>query len=76
MKQLTNEGYRSKRKLKLLEEEGVGQLLLDFYQLSSSYNTPNCTVEQNVNLLISKLKQKYDLILEEFKPKEQIKMNL
>ena len=30
MKQVTNEVYRTKRKLKLLEEDGIGQLLFDF----------------------------------------------
>jgi len=74
MKQLTNEGYRSKRKLKLLEEEGIGQLLLDFYKATS--NRPDWAIEQDVSLLIHELKQKYLSILEDYKPYEQIKMDL
>ena len=74
MKQLTNEVYRTKRKLKLLEEEGIGQLLFDFYKSTS--NSPNWAIEQDVSLLISELKKKYRLVLEDYKPNEQIKMNL
>lgn len=76
MKQVTNEVYRTKRKLKLLKEEGIGQLLFDFYQSSSTYNMPNWAIEQDVSLLISELKQKYLFILEDYKPNEQIKMDL
>ena len=74
MKQLTNEVYRTKRKLKLLEEEGIGQLLFDFYKSTS--NSPNWAIEQDVSLLISELKKKYRLVLEDYKPNEQIKMDL
>lgn len=74
MKQLTNEGYRSKRKLKLLEEDGIGQLLFDFYKVTS--NRPDWAIEQDVSLLIHELKQKYLSILEDYKPYEQIKMDL
>ena len=74
MKQLTNEVYRTKRKLKLLGEEGIGQLLFDFYKSTS--DSPEWVIEQNVSLLVSELKQKYLFILEDYKPNEQIKMDL
>ena len=74
MNQLTNEVYRTKRKLKLLEEEGIGQLLFDFYKSTS--DSPDWAIEQDVSLLISELKQKYLLVLEDYRPNEQIKMNL
>lgn len=74
MKQLTNEVYRTKRKLKLLEEEGIGQLLFDFYKSTS--DSPDWAIEQDVTLLVSELKQKYLTVLEDYKPNEQIKMDL
>ena len=33
MKQLTNDIYRTKKKLELLEAEGIGQLLMDFSKI-------------------------------------------
>lgn len=74
MKQVTNEVYRTKRKLKLLEEDGIGQLLFDFYKATS--NSPDWAIEQDVSLFIHELKQKYLSILEDYKPYEQIKMDL
>ena len=55
MKQVTNEVYRTKRKLKLLEEDGIGQLLFDFYK--ATYNSPDWAIEQDVSLFIHELKQ-------------------
>lgn len=74
MKQLTNEVYRTKRKLKLLEEEGIGQLLFDFYKSTS--DSPDWVIEQNVSLLVSELKQKYLTFLEDYKHSKQIKMDI
>lgn len=74
MKQLTNEVYRTKRKLKLLEEEGIGQLLFDFYKSTSG--SPDWAIEQDVSLLILELKQKYLRFLEDYKPSNQTKMDL
>lgn len=74
MKQLTNEVYRTKRKLKLLEEEGIGQLLFDFYKSTS--DSPDWAIEQDVSLLILELKQKYLTFLEDYKPSKQIKMDI
>jgi len=74
MKQLTNEVYRTKRKLKLLEEEGIGQLLFDFYK--STTNDSEWAIQQDVSFLMSELRKKYLTLLEDYKSNEQTKMDL
>ena len=75
MKQVTNEVYRTKRKLKLLEEDGIGQLLFDFNKCINK-KANNEIVEVLTEYIVSELKQKYLSILEDYKPYEQIKMDL
>lgn len=75
MKQVTNEVYRTKRKLKLLEEDGIRQLLFDFNKYMNK-KANNEIVEVSTEYIISELKQKYLSILEDYKPYEQIKMDL
>jgi len=75
MKQITNEVYRTKRKLKLLEEDGIGQLLFDFNKYMNK-KANNEIVEVSTEYIISELKQRYLSILEDYKPYEQIKMDL
>ena len=75
MKQVTNEVYRTKRKLKLLEEDGIGQLLFDFNKYMNE-KANNEIVEVSTEYIISELKQRYLSILEDYKPYEQIKMDL
>lgn len=74
MKQLTNEVYRTKRKLKLLEEEGIGQLLFDFYKHTT--NDSEWAIQQDVSFLMSELRKKYLTLLEDYKFNEQTKMDL
>ena len=74
MKQLTNEVYRTKRKLKLLKEEGIGQLLFDFYK--STTNDSEWAIQQDVSFLMSELRKKYLTLLEDYKSNEQTKMDL
>lgn len=74
MKQLTNEVYRTKRKLKLLEEEGIGQLLFDFYKYTT--NDSEWAIQQDVSFLMSELRKKYLTLLEDYKSNEQTKMDL
>ncbi len=75
MKQVTNEVYRTKRKLKLLEEDGIGQLLFDFNKYMNK-KANNEIVEVSTEYIISELKQKYLSILEDYKPYEQINRQL
>ena len=74
MKQVTNEVYRTKKKLELLESEGIGQLLVDFYNKIAIY--PEQYVENNTRSLIKILKEDYLKIMQDYKPYEQIKMDL
>lgn len=75
MKELTNDVYRTKRKLKLLEEDGIGQLLSDFYLELADENTSEKTAEQGTISVIQRLKEKYNTLLSKYKPKKQYKMN-
>ena len=69
MKQLTNEVYRTKRKLKLLEEDGIGQLLVDFNKMQDKY-----IKEEEVSGYIKLLKSNYLKIMQDYKPSKQIKI--
>jgi len=66
MNQLTNEVYRTKKKLELLESEGIGQLLVDFY--NKIYEYPEKYIENNTRLIIDLLKQDYLRLIENYKP--------
>ena len=70
MKQVTNEVYRTKKKLELLESEGIGQLLTDFSKLTDKYVNEN-EIKDNMELLVSH----YKGILQEYKPSKQFKIN-
>ena len=74
MKQVTNEVYRTKRKLKLLEEEGIGQLLFDFHKHTT--NDSQWAIQQDVSFLMSEFRKKYLTLLEDYKSNEQTKMDL
>ena len=50
MKQLTNNVYRTKKKLELLETEGIGQLLVDFKKIQSEESTETSVVEDMILL--------------------------
>ena len=50
MKQLTNDIYRTKKKLELLEAEGIGQLLVDFKKIQSEESTETSVVEDMILL--------------------------
>ena len=54
MKQVTNEVYRTKRKLKLLEEDGIGQLLFDFNKCINK-EADNEIVEVSTEYIIKQL---------------------
>ena len=49
MKQVTNEVYRTKRKLKLLEEDGIGQLLFAFLFMHLLKSNNNCPIPSSPN---------------------------
>lgn len=77
-KQLTNDIYRTKKKLELLESEGIGQLLVDFlmetdkdYQMYSK----EITIKDSKHF-IEILEKRYKTILQESKPLRQIEMEL
>lgn len=69
MKQLTNDIYRTKKKLELLESEGIGQLLMDFSRVQCEEYS-----ETNVINDIAFLKQQYLKIIQDYKPSKQIKI--
>ena len=69
MKQLTNDIYRTKKKLELLETEGIGQLLVDFNKMQDKY-----TKEEEVSDYIKLLKNNYLKIMQDYKPSKQIKI--
>ena len=71
MKQLTNDIYRTKKKLELLETEGIGQLLVDVL-VKTSTNVENIT--ERVELLSKSLKKDYLEIMQDYKPSKQIKI--
>lgn len=68
-KQLTNDIYRTKKKLELLEAEGIGQLLVDFRKIQSEESTETSVSEDMVFL-----KQYYLRIMQDYKPSKQIKI--
>ena len=61
-KQLTNDIYRTKKKLELLNNSGIGQLIKDFCVLSK-----NEISNEEITLNIKKLENKYLTILDEHK---------
>lgn len=71
-KQLTNDIYRTKKKLELLETEGIGQLLVDVL-VKTSTNVENIT--ERVELLSKSLKKDYLEIMQDYKPSKQTKIN-
>ena len=68
-KQLTNDIYRTKKKLELLEAEGIGQLLVDFRKIQSEESTETSVSEDMVFL-----KQYYLKIMQDYKPSKQTKI--
>ena len=68
-KQLTNDIYRTKKKLELLETEGIGQLLVDFRKIQSEESTETSVAEDMILL-----KQHYLRIMQDYKPSKQIKI--
>ena len=71
MKQLTNDIYRTKKKLELLETEGIGQLLVDVL-MKTSTNIEN--IIERTELLSKSLKKDYLEIIQDYKPSKQIKI--
>ncbi len=69
MKQLTNDVYRTKKKLELLEAEGIGQLLVDFSKIVFKEST-----EVDVLTDMFFLKQQYLKIIQDYKPSNQTKI--
>lgn len=69
MKPLTNDIYRTKKKLELLEAEGIGQLLVDFNKIQDKY-----TKEEEVSDYLKLLKSNYLKIIQDYKPSKQIKI--
>ena len=61
-KQLTNDIYRTKQKLELLNNSGIGQLIKDFCVLSKTE-----ILDEEITLNIKKLENKYLTILDEHK---------
>jgi hypothetical protein len=59
MKQLTNEIYRIRRKLELLNKSGIGQLIKDFCEFSKIEMEDN-----EISLNIKKLENKYLTIMD------------
>lgn len=72
MKQLTNDIYRTKKKLELLETEGIGQLLVDVLMKTTESN--KIPVDERANLLIKNLRQDYLRIMQDHKPSKQLKI--
>ena len=72
MKQLTNDIYRTKKKLELLETEGIGQLLVDVL-MKTSTNIEN--IIERTELLSKSLKKDYLEIIQDYKPSKQTKIN-
>ena len=73
MKQLTNDIYRTKKKLELLESEGIGQLLVDVLIKTTESN--KIPIDERANLLIKNLRQDYLKIMQDYKPSKQIKID-
>ena len=73
MKQLTNDVYRTKKKLELLESEGIGQLLVDVLIKTTESN--KIPIDERANLLIKNLRQDYLKIMQDYKPSKQIKID-
>lgn len=71
MKQLTNDIYRTKKKLELLEAEGIGQLLVDVL-MKTSTNIEN--IIERTELLSKSLKKDYLEIIQDYKPSKQTKI--
>lgn len=61
-KQLTNDIYRTKKKLELLNSFGIGQVIKDFCMLLK-----NEISNEEITLNIKKLENKYLTILDEHK---------
>lgn len=61
-KQLTNDIYRTKQKLELLNNSGIGQLIKDFCVLSKTE-----ILDEEIFSNIKKLENKYLTILDEHK---------
>ena len=59
-KQLTNDIYRTKKKLELLNSPGIGQVIKDFCMLLK-----NEVIDDEITLNIKKLENKYLTILDE-----------
>lgn len=72
MKQLTNDIYRAKKKLELLESEGVGQLLMDFY--NEIYLHPEQYIEDNIQVIINNLRKDYLNLMKDYTPSKQTKI--
>lgn len=60
MRQLSNDIYRTKKKLELLNNLGIGQLIKDFCMLLK-----NEVTDDEITLNIKKLENKYLTILDE-----------
>ena len=71
-KQLTNDIYRTKKKLELLETEGIGQLLVDVL-MKTSTNIEN--IIERTELLSKSLKKDYLEIIQDYKPSKQTKID-
>ena len=61
--------YGTKKKLELLEAEGIGQLLVDFKKIQSEESTETSVVEDMILL-----KQQYLKIMQDYKPSKQLKI--
>ena len=59
-KQLTNDVYRTKQKLELLNSPGIGHVIKDFCMLLK-----NEVIDDEITLNIKKLENKYLTILDE-----------
>ncbi len=68
MKQLTNEVYRTKKKLELLESEGIGQLLVDVLAKFNENPVELDSIEKVTNHLATLIKQDYLGIIQRYKP--------
>ena len=72
MNKLTNDVYRTKKKLELLETEGIGQLLVDVLMKTTESN--QIPVDERVSSLIKTLRTNYLQILTNYKPSKQTKI--
>ena len=75
MKQLTNDIYRTKKKLELLEAEGIGQLLVDFLITFNENSVELDSIEKVTNHLTTLIKQDYLRIMQDYKPSKQTKID-